>query len=306
MLPAPVRIDTLIGYLDWRLLCFMVARIRYLGPISASEPAHEERGWSISGLLPGSGRALPITRVLCSSHRGDRDRRDAAVDPPRLSANPSHRETYSPWSWISRPTLCCYASRRIAHSRFRPVLPRGIAAALTRSFWSTERARAPHRWVVAIPLLSFERSRPLTTNGALTPSASERCRTASCCSRSESSRSRTDLSGPAAFAHGKPPYVFPHVTRSCVFHYWASCDSSASVVSCLSLAALSASLISISGRSRLAHSSEGPFLRLFEPRRPQRVRLFRGIICSDRDVAPVDRRDRPGRSGRYDSEGSWR
>lgn len=176
MLPAPVRIDTLSGYLEWRLFGLMVLVLGIWAAISASGSGRgdEERGLVEQWLAAGVGRArYLITRVAVF----------AAVATVVIGVMQlvillsAGGEPLSAGAMLAMgvdllaTTLCCYG---IAMVIAQFVTTRrgagGIAAGLLIALFLLNGAGrtadiGPVRWLS--PFYLFERSRPLVENGAL-------------------------------------------------------------------------------------------------------------------------------------------
>ena len=176
MLPAPVRIDTLSGYLEWRLFGFMVLVYGIWAAISASGAGRgdEERGLVEQWLTTGVGRArYLITRVAVFAAVAT-----VAIGAMQLGILLSAVGEPLPAADLLAmgvnllaSTLCCYG---IAVVIAQLVTTRrsagGIAAGLLIALFVLNGAGrtadiGPLRWVS--PFYLFERSRPLTNAGAL-------------------------------------------------------------------------------------------------------------------------------------------
>ena len=176
MLPAPVRIDTLSGYLEWRLFGFMVLVYGIWAAISASGSGRgdEERGLVEQWLTTGVGRArYLITRVAVFAAVAT-----VAIGAMQLGILFSAGGEPLPAADLLAmgvnllaATLCCYG---IAMVIAQLVTTRrsagGIAAGLLIALFVLNGAGrtadiGPLRWFS--PFYNFERSRPLTANGAL-------------------------------------------------------------------------------------------------------------------------------------------
>jgi len=178
MLPAPVRLDTLGGYLEWRLFGLMALVFGVWAAISASGSGRgdEERGLVEQWIAAGISRArYLVSRVavfaaiavvvigamlglILLSARGEPL---AAADLLAMGVN------------LFATTLCCFgialliaqlvATRRNAAGTTAGVL---IALFLVNGAGRTSDV-GPIRWLS--PFYLFERSRPLTGAGALDP-----------------------------------------------------------------------------------------------------------------------------------------
>ncbi|MDP9253240.1 MAG: ABC transporter permease [Chloroflexota bacterium] len=176
MLPAPVRIDTLSGYLEWRLFGLMVLVFGIWSAISASGSGRgdEERGLVEQWLAAGVGRArYLITRVFVF----------AAVATVVIGAMQlaillaaggeplSAGELVAMGVNLLAATLCCYGiSLVIAQLVTTRRGAGGIAAGLLIALFLLNGAGrtadiGPVRWLS--PFYYFERSRPLTDAGSL-------------------------------------------------------------------------------------------------------------------------------------------
>lgn len=176
MLPAPVRIDTLSGYLEWRLFGAMVLVFGIWAAISASGSGRgdEERGLVEQWLAAGVGRArYLITRVavfavvaavvigtmqlaiLLSAGGEPLSAGDLAAMGVNLLAT----------------TLCCYGiALVIAQLVTTRRAAGGVAAGLLIALFILNGAGrtadvGPVRWLS--PFYLFERGRPLTDAGSL-------------------------------------------------------------------------------------------------------------------------------------------
>ena len=176
MLPAPIRIDTLSGYLEWRLFGFMVLVFGIWSAISASGSGRgdEERGLVEQWLAAGVGRArYLITRVAVFAAVAT-----VAIGAMQLAimlsagGEPlSAGELLAMGVNLLAATLCCYG---IALVIAQLVTTRrgagGIAAGLLIALFLVNGAGrtadiGPARWLS--PFYLFERSRPLTDAGSL-------------------------------------------------------------------------------------------------------------------------------------------
>jgi ABC-2 type transport system permease protein len=176
MLPVPVRIDTLSGYLEWRLFGFMVLVFGIWAAISASGSGRgdEERGLVEQWLAAGVGRArYLITRVVVFAAVAT-----VVVGAMQLAILVSAGgeplpagELLAMGVNILAATGCCYG---IAVVIAQLVTTRrgagGIAAGVLIGLFLLNGAGRTAdiglmRWLS--PFYLFERSRPLTANGAL-------------------------------------------------------------------------------------------------------------------------------------------
>lgn len=176
MLPVPVRIDTLAGYLEWRLFGAMVLVFGIWAAISASGSGRgdEERGLVEQWLAAGVGRArYLIARVAVFAAVVT-----VVIGTMQLAILLSAGgEPLSAGAMLAMgvnllaTTLCCYG---IALVIAQLVTTRrgagGIAAGLLVALFLLNGAGrtadiGPVRWLS--PFYLFERSRPLTSNGAL-------------------------------------------------------------------------------------------------------------------------------------------
>jgi ABC-2 type transport system permease protein len=176
MLPAPVRIDTLSGYLEWRLFGFMVLVYGIWAAISASGSGRgdEERGLVEQWLAAGVGRArYLVTRVFVFAAVAI-----VAIGAMQLvillsaSGEPlSAGEMLAMGVDLLAATLCCYGvalviAQLVTTRRGAGGIAAGLIVAL---FFANGAGRTadigPIRWLS--PFYLFERSRPLTENGAL-------------------------------------------------------------------------------------------------------------------------------------------
>ena len=176
MLPAPIRIDTLSGYLEWRLFGFMVLVFGIWSAISASGSGRgdEERGLVEQWLAAGVGRArYLITRVAVFAAVAT-----VAIGAMQLAimlsagGEPlSAGELLAMGVNLLAATLCCYG---IALVIAQLVTTRrgagGIAAGLLIALFLVNGAGrtadiGPARWLS--PFYLFERSRPLIDAGSL-------------------------------------------------------------------------------------------------------------------------------------------
>ncbi|MDP9282818.1 MAG: ABC transporter permease subunit, partial [Chloroflexota bacterium] len=176
MLPVPVRIDTLAGYLEWRWFGTLVVILGLWAAISASGSGRgdEERGLVEQWLAAGVGRArYLVTRVTVF----------AAVATTTIAAIliaillSAGSEPISAGALLATgvdliaSTLCCYGiALVIAQLVTTRRAAGGIAAGLLIALFLVNGAGrtadvGPVRWLS--PFYLFERSRPLTTNGAL-------------------------------------------------------------------------------------------------------------------------------------------
>jgi ABC-2 type transport system permease protein len=176
MLPAPVRIDTLSGYLEWRLFGFIVLVFGIWAAISASGSGRgdEERGLVEQWLAAGVGRArYLVTRVAVFAAIAT-----VAIGAMQLSILLSAggeplaaSDLLAMGVNLLATTLCCYGiSLVIAQLVSTRRAAGGIAAGLLIALFVLNGAGrtadiGPARWLS--PFYLFERSRPLTGNGAL-------------------------------------------------------------------------------------------------------------------------------------------
>jgi ABC-2 type transport system permease protein len=176
MLPAPVRIDTLSGYLEWRLFGFMVLVYGMWAAISASGSGRgdEERGLVEQWLTTGIGRArYLVTRVVVFAAVAA-----IAIGAMQiailLSASGESlpaADLFAMGVNLLAATLCCYG---IAIVIAQLVTTRrsagGIAGGLLIALFVLNGAGrtadiGAARWLS--PFYLFERSRPLTNAGSL-------------------------------------------------------------------------------------------------------------------------------------------
>ncbi len=176
MLPVPVRIDTLAGYLEWRWFGSFVLIFGIWAAISASGSGRgdEERGLVEQWLAAGIGRArYLVTRVLVF----------AAVATTAIGAmliaillaasgEPlSAAELLAIGVDLIASTLCCFGIGLVVAQLVTTRREAGgIAAGLLIALFLINGAGrtadiGPVRWLS--PFYLFERSRPLTTNGTL-------------------------------------------------------------------------------------------------------------------------------------------
>lgn len=176
MLPAPVRIDTLGGYLEWRLFSLMALVFGIWAAISASGSGRgdEERGLVEEWIAAGVARArYVITRVFVFAAIAT-----VAIGAMQLSTRLSAgSEPLAAGDLLAvgvnllATTLCCYGiTLVIAQLVSTRRAAGGIAAGLLLALFLVNGAGrtadiGPVRWLS--PFYLFERSRPLTTNGAL-------------------------------------------------------------------------------------------------------------------------------------------
>ena len=176
MLPAPVRIDTLSGYLEWRLFGTMVLVFGIWAAISASGASRgdEERGLVEQWLAAGVGRArYLITRVAVFAAVAA-----VVIGAMQLSillaagGEPlSAGDLLAMGLNLLATTLCCYGiALVIAQLVTTRRAAGGIAAGLLIALFVLNGAGrtadvGPVRWLS--PFYNFERSRPLTASGAL-------------------------------------------------------------------------------------------------------------------------------------------
>lgn len=176
MLPVPVRIDTLAGYLEWRWFGTLVVILGLWAAISASGSGRgdEERGLVEQWLAAGVGRArYLVTRVtvfaaVATTVIG------AMLIAILLSAGGepiSAGELLAIGVDLIASTLCCFGvGLVIAQLVTTRREAGGIAAGLLMALFLLNGAGrtadvGAARWLS--PFYLFERSRPLTTNGAL-------------------------------------------------------------------------------------------------------------------------------------------
>ena len=176
MLPAPVRIDTLSGYLEWRLFGTMVLVFGIWAAISAGGASRgdEERGLVEQWLAAGVGRArYLITRVAVFAAVAA-----VVIGAMQLSillaagGEPlSAGDLLAMGLNLLATTLCCYGiALVIAQLVTTRRAAGGIAAGLLIALFVLNGAGrtadvGPVRWLS--PFYNFERSRPLTASGAL-------------------------------------------------------------------------------------------------------------------------------------------
>ncbi|HEV8653984.1 MAG TPA: ABC transporter permease subunit [Candidatus Limnocylindria bacterium] len=176
MLPVPVRIDTLAGYLEWRWFGTLVVVFGIWAAISASGSGRgdEERGLVEQWLAAGVGRArYLITRVAVFAAIAI-----IVIGTMQLSILLSAdgeplvgRDLFAMGLNLLATTLCCYG---LALVIAQLVTTRrgagGIAAGLLIGLFLLNGAGrttdiGPVRWLS--PFYYFERSRPLTDAGSL-------------------------------------------------------------------------------------------------------------------------------------------
>ncbi len=176
MLPVPVRIDTLGGYMEWRLFGGLVLLYSIWAAISASGSGRgdEERGLVEQWLAAGVGRArYLVTRVLVFAAVAI-----VAIGAMQLAilltagGEPlSAGEMLAMGVDLLAATLCCYGialviAQLVTTRRGAGGIAAGLIVAL---FFANGAGRTadigPIRWLS--PFYLFERSRPLTSNGAL-------------------------------------------------------------------------------------------------------------------------------------------
>jgi len=178
MLPVPVRIDTLSGYLEWRLFGFIVLVFAIWAAISGSGSGRgdEERGLVEQWLAAGVGRArYLITRVAVFAAIAT-----VVIGAMQLSiflsagGEPlSAGELFAMGVNLLAATLCCYGiALVIAQLVTTRRAAGGIAAGLLIALFLINGAGRTAdiggvRWLS--PFYLFERSRPLTEGGALDP-----------------------------------------------------------------------------------------------------------------------------------------
>ena len=176
MLPVPVHIDTLSGYLEWRLFGFMVLVFAIWAAISASGSGRgdEERGLVEQWLAAGVGRArYLITRVAVFAAVAS-----VVIGTMQLSILLSAGgeplpagELLAMGVNLLAATLCCYGiALVIAQLVTTRRAAGGIAAGLLIALFLINGAGRTAdlgavRWVS--PFYLFERSRPLTNAGSL-------------------------------------------------------------------------------------------------------------------------------------------
>jgi len=176
MLPAPVRIDTLGGYLEWRLFGSLPLVYGIWAAISASGSGRgdEERGLVEQWLAAGVGRArYLITRVAVFAAVAT-----VAIGVMQLAillsagGEPlSAGELLAMGVDLLATTLCCYGiAMVIAQLVTTGRNAAGIAAGVLMALFLLNGAGrtadvGPLRWLS--PFYLFERSRPLTDGGAL-------------------------------------------------------------------------------------------------------------------------------------------
>lgn len=178
MLPAPVRLDTLGGYLEWRLFGLMALVFGIWAAISAggSSRGDEERGLVEQWIAAGVSRArYLITRVAVF----------AAVAAVAIGAMQllillsSGGEPLSAGEFLAMgvnllaTTMCCLGialliAQLVATRRNAAGITAGVLIALFLVNGAGRTADVgPIRWLS--PFYLFERSRPLTEGGVLDP-----------------------------------------------------------------------------------------------------------------------------------------
>jgi len=178
MLPVPVHIDTLSGYLEWRLFGFIVLVFAIWSAISGSGGGRgdEERGLVEQWLAAGVGRArYLITRVVVFAAVAT-----IVIGAMQLSILLSAGGEPLPAGELAAmgvnllaATLCCYGiALVIAQLVTTRRAAGGIAAGLLIALFLINGAGRTAdlgalRWLS--PFYLFERSRPLTDGGALDP-----------------------------------------------------------------------------------------------------------------------------------------
>jgi ABC-2 type transport system permease protein len=178
MLPVPVQIDTLAGYLEWRWFGTLVVIFGIWAAISASGSGRgdEERGLVEQWLAAGVGRArYLITRVAVFAAIGT-----VVTGVMQLSILLSAGgeplaagELVAMGVNLLAATLCCYGiALVIAQLVTTRRAAGGIAAGLLIALFLINGAGrtadiGAARWLS--PFYLFERSRPLTEGGALDP-----------------------------------------------------------------------------------------------------------------------------------------
>jgi ABC-2 type transport system permease protein len=176
MLPVPVHIDTLSGYLEWRLFGFIVLVFAIWSAISGSGSSRgdEERGLVEQWLAAGVGRArYLITRVAVFAAIAT-----VVIGAMQLSILLSAGgeplpagELLAMGVNLLAATLCCYGiALVIAQLVTTRRAAGGIAAGLLIALFLINGAGRTAdigavRWVS--PFYLFERSRPLTNGGSL-------------------------------------------------------------------------------------------------------------------------------------------
>jgi len=178
MLPVPVRIDTLAGYLEWRWFGTLVVIFGIWAAISASGSGRgdEERGLVEQWLAAGVGRArYLITRVAVFAAVAI-----IVIGAMQLSILLSADgeplaggDLFAMGFNLLATTLCCYGiALVIAQLVTTRRAAGGIAAGLFIALFLINGAGrtadvGAARWLS--PFYLFERSRPLTEGGALDP-----------------------------------------------------------------------------------------------------------------------------------------
>jgi polyether ionophore transport system permease protein len=178
MLPVPVHIDTLSGYLEWRLFGFIVLVFAIWAAISGSGSGRgdEERGLVEQWLAAGVGRArYIITRVAVFTAVAS-----VVIGAMQLSILLSAGGEPLPAGELLAmavnllaATVCCYGiALVIAQLVTTRRAAGGIAAGLLIALFLINGAGRTAdlgavRWLS--PFYLFERSRPLTNGGALDP-----------------------------------------------------------------------------------------------------------------------------------------
>lgn len=176
MLPTPVRIDTLGGYLEWRLFGSLPLVYGIWAAISASGSGRgdEERGLVEQWLAAGVGRARYLVARVAVFAAVAVVTTGVMLLATLLSASGeplSAGEMLAMGVNLVATTLCCYGMALVVAQL---VTTRrgagGIAAGLIIALFLVNGAArsadiGPIRWLS--PFYFFERSRPLTANGAL-------------------------------------------------------------------------------------------------------------------------------------------
>ncbi len=176
MLPTPVRIDTLGGYLEWRLFGSLPLVYGIWAAISASGSGRgdEERGLVEQWLAAGVGRARYLVARVAVFAAVAVVTTGVMLLATLLSASGeplAAGEMLAMGVNLVATTLCCYGMALVVAQL---VTTRrgagGIAAGLIIALFLVNGAArsadiGPIRWLS--PFYFFERSRPLTANGAL-------------------------------------------------------------------------------------------------------------------------------------------
>jgi ABC-2 type transport system permease protein len=178
MLPVPVRIDTLAGYLEWRWFGTLVVIFGIWAAISASGSGRgdEERGLVEQWLAAGIGRArYLITRVAVFAAIAI-----IVIGAMQLSILLSADgeplaggDLFAMGLNLLATTLCCYGIALVIAQLFTTRRAAGgIAAGLLIALFLVNGAGrtadiGAARWLS--PFYLFERSKPLTEGGALDP-----------------------------------------------------------------------------------------------------------------------------------------